>query len=170
MQNRYRLYTGITCSTMIILAFIALFIAYTHPSGNAYTWFFWAALFPCFFVINLIYCYYLQYTNQDNPSVAMHYNYTLWLVALVAWLVILLAMHEGLMNHFAGGLVTLLLLSIAVFTQGITLNKIFLLTGVILFSFVLCLTVLSTSLAISTFTILILGLLVTWVIINHQQK
>ena len=141
---------------MLAITFVGVVLLWVEPITAAASWYYWIATAIIFAITNILYGIYLRQKDLSNEGTNIWQDIFIWVGLLLAFYVLHLVIHEGIIGRIEGGIVILNTLGLGVFCSGVLMDLIFVLVGITIFIFAICMALLTKYMAI---VIIVIGLI-----------
>lgn len=152
---------------MLVLTFIGIIILWVEPIAALTSWYYWIAMSVLFAVISIGYSAFTRYHNIAREGSNLWHDVLIWIGLLIAFFVLHIVIHEGILGRLEGGIVILNTLGLGVFCSGVVVDYIFALVGITIFIFAICMTLLTKYMSIVIIVVGIMAVL-TAIYISRQ--
>ena len=133
---------------MLTLTFIGIVIAWIEPIAAMSSWYYWVGMAVLFALMSVGYSAYTRYHNLAREGSNLWHDVLIWIGLLIAFFVIHIIIHQGIIGRLEGGIVILNTLGLGVFCSGVVVDYIFALVGITIFIFAVCMALLTKYMAI----------------------
>ena len=133
---------------MLALTFIGVIILWVEPITAKASWYYWLAMAVIFAIMNICYNIYIKYKDLSQTGRTIWQDILVWIGLLIAFLVLHIIIHEGIIGRLEGGIVIINTLALGVFASGAIMDPIFILVGVTMFIFALAMALLTKYMAV----------------------
>ena len=133
---------------MLALTLIGVVMLWVEPITAKGSWYYWLGMAVVFAAMNIGYNIYIKFKDLSHAGRNIWQDVLIWVGLLLAFLVLHIIIHEGIIGRLEGGIVILNTLALAVFCSGALMDPIFILVGITMFIFALSMALLTKYMAV----------------------